>query len=126
MSSTSTSFDFLLVATRDAVIINYIEYLKVVSTPIFVNSSLASSVISTSSSSHLCLYLSSYLISRMLLISSSPYGIVYMIKHLSSKSIGNPCGLINSKTMIPFMHCSSNICNSPVCGQNNNRCSYGF
>jgi hypothetical protein len=53
MSSTSTSDAFRFMATSAAAVIRWMLYRKEVSKPIFVSKSLASSFISTSSSSHL-------------------------------------------------------------------------
>ena len=53
MSTKSTSLDFRLAAKRELVVINWIAYLRVVSTPIWVRNSKASSVSSTSYYSHL-------------------------------------------------------------------------
>jgi len=61
-------------------------YLRDVSSPIEVKSSIASSVISTSSSSHL--------IYKIYEISFSLYGFVVMINRRSSKSNGIPWGLL--------------------------------
>ena len=53
MSIKSTSLAFLFAANNELVVISWIAYLKVVSLPIPVKNYSASSVISTSSYSHL-------------------------------------------------------------------------
>ena len=96
---------------------SWIAYLKVVSPPIPVKNSIAYSVISTSSSSHL--------VSIICRISSLVYGFVWMISSLSSKSKGIPCGLW-LLTFLPFVVGTTDVCDSSVCSQNYNRCSFTF
>jgi len=74
--------DPLLFATNVEVDIKLIAYLSDDSKPILVNNSIASSLISTSSSSHL--------IVNIWHISFSWYGLVEIISNLSNKSMGIP------------------------------------
>mmetsp|Transcript_35304 Transcript_35304/g.104435 ORF Transcript_35304/g.104435 Transcript_35304/m.104435 type:complete len:212 (-) Transcript_35304:441-1076(-) len=84
MSSMSTSAPLRRWQTMDAAVISWMAYRSDVSKPMRVSSSLASSLISTSSSSHR--------MSRMSRISFSEYGSVEMMSRRSSRSIGIPWG----------------------------------